>query len=30
MENESISKPKSNIADKQVEELTLEEHKKIL
>ena len=30
MENESISKPKSNIADKQVEALTLEEHKKLL
>ncbi len=30
MENESISKPKSNIADKQVEALTLTEHKKLL
>ena len=30
MENESISKPKSNIANKQVEALTLEEHKKLL
>ncbi len=30
MENESVSKPKSNIVDKQVEALTLEEHKKLL
>ncbi len=30
MENESISKPKSDIKDKQVEALTLEEHKKLL
>lgn len=30
MENESISKPKSKINDKQIEALTLEEHKKLL
>ena len=30
MENESISKPKSKIIDKQIEALTLEEHKKLL
>ena len=30
MENESISKPKSDIPDKKVEALTLEEHKKLL
>lgn len=30
MENESISKPKSNIPNKQIEALTLQEHKKLL
>lgn len=30
MENESISKPKSNIPNKSIEALTLEEHKKLL
>ncbi len=30
MENESVSKPKSSKADKQVEALTIEEHKKLL
>ena len=30
MENESINKPKSNIPDKKIEALTLEEHKKLL
>lgn len=30
MENESINKPKSNKKDKQVEALTIEEHKKLL
>lgn len=30
MENESISKPKSNIADKKIEALTLAEHRKLI
>lgn len=30
MENESINKPKSNIPNKQIEALTLQEHKKLL